>query len=187
MPYPRFGRLALGLSGALMIATALATAGVAAAQADPCASAATATEGPIQIQARAGQRFAVKLDSNRTTGFSWSITQAPDAAVVRPLSDDYIPPAVARPGAGGQQCFTFAAVGAGRTAIQLSYFRPFEANVPPARTATVDVTVAAAGGPLPSQLPATGGPGGDAPVVWFGLLGLLLLAGGVTARVRGHR
>jgi inhibitor of cysteine peptidase len=187
MPCPRSGRLALGLSGAMIIATVLATAGVAAAQADPCAGAATAADGPIQIQARVGQRFAVKLDSNRTTGFSWSITRAPDAAVVRPLGDDYIPPAVARPGAGGQQCFTFAAVGAGRTAIQLGYARPFEPNVPPARTAAIDVAVAAAGGPLLSQLPATGGPDRGEPAAWLGLLGLLLLAGGVASRARARR
>jgi predicted secreted protein len=131
----------------LVAAGALATAGAAAAQESAaCAAAPSNPTGPVQ--AAVGGRLVFKLDSNRTTGFGWTVSQQPDAAVARFVSDDYIEPQQALPGAGGQECFTFDAVGAGSTIVELAYRRPFEPNVAPARTASVRLVVTSAAGPV---------------------------------------
>jgi inhibitor of cysteine peptidase len=101
-----------------------------------------------------GQMFSIALESQPGTGFSWTVSQAPDPAVVQPVSTTTMPAAVPRPGAPETQCFVFSAVEAGETRMQFQYARPFETDAPPARVQDVDVLVSSAGGSVPVQLPA---------------------------------
>jgi inhibitor of cysteine peptidase len=107
---------------------------------DPVA-APTYTNPAQPIVARSGQFFVIALDSNPTTGFSWSLDPTPPPSVVVLVTSRYQPPAPVRPGAGGTQRLTFHAVGPGQTTITLNYARPWERDTPPARTVQFQVTV----------------------------------------------
>jgi predicted secreted protein len=63
------------------------------------------------------------LDSNATTGYSWSVISPPDATLA-PANDNgtYLPPPADAPiGAGGSQHFGWLATGAGSAAVELAY------------------------------------------------------------------
>ena len=80
-----------------------------------------------------GDALQVRLPSNPTTGYSWSIaSNAP--SVLQPLGDPKFEPASKpMPGAGGTQTFGFRVVGGGPAFLELVYRRPFETDLPPAR------------------------------------------------------
>lgn len=95
--------------------------------------------GPVTVGV--GERVTLELRSNPTTGYSWELTVAPDSAVVRVVSDDYVPPALPIPGAGGSQRIVVEGVEAGTAVLEFGYRRPWETDAPPAETAAFDVTV----------------------------------------------
>ena len=127
------------------------------------------------------------LDSNATTGYSWSVVSPPDALLApSDGSGVYVPPpAGSPPGAGGSQRFEWRAPAAGSTAVELAYTQVGSVNA--ARTCSFSVI---AGAPvLPPEKPAAGtgdtatppptstiGAGDTQPSPTIGLL-LLLLAG----------
>jgi inhibitor of cysteine peptidase len=47
------------------------------------------------------------------------------------------------PGSGGSETVRFTATAAGTTKLVLDYRRPWETDVPPVETVTIDVTVTA--------------------------------------------
>jgi len=96
-------------------------------------------ERPVDIAV--GRKFALVLQSNRTTGYRWEISSAGDAAVVKLAGAEYMPPDTKLPGAGGKEVWTFEAAGKGRTEISLRYVRPWEKDVPPAKSVTFKVKV----------------------------------------------
>jgi inhibitor of cysteine peptidase len=102
-----------------------------------------------------GQMFSIALESQPGTGYSWTMSQAPEPAVVEPVSTTTVPAAVPRPGAPETQCFVFNAIGAGETHMQFQYSRPFETDAPPAMVQDVEVRVSSTGRSVPVQLPAT--------------------------------
>ena len=67
----------------------------------------------------------ITLDSNVTTGYSWSVTTAPDSILAaEPGSGDYAaPPADSPIGAGGSQHFAWRASAAGATSLELAYIQ----------------------------------------------------------------
>jgi predicted secreted protein len=93
------------------------------------------------ISVQVGDTFTVALPSNRTTGYSWALAETPDPAVLVLVSDTYVPPSAARPGAGGTECWTFSGVGAGTTTLSLVYRRPWETDTPPAQQVDIPVQV----------------------------------------------
>jgi predicted secreted protein len=99
--------------------------------------------------------FSIALESQPGTGYSWTMSQTPDPAVVEPVSATIVPAAQARPGAPETQCFVFTAVGAGQTSMQFQYSRPFETDAPPAMVQDVNVVVSRTGRSVPVQLPAS--------------------------------
>ncbi|GIW08019.1 MAG: hypothetical protein KatS3mg060_2824 [Dehalococcoidia bacterium] len=101
----------------------------------------TFTDPAQPIEVRTGQFFAIALQSNPTTGFSWQLDPTPSPAVVVLVTSRYQPPSQGRPGAGGTQLMTFHAVGPGQATITLNYARPWEQGTPPARTVQFHVTV----------------------------------------------
>ena len=93
----------------------------------------TDPEKPIAVSP--GREFTITLQSNRTTGFSWQLASPLDEAVLKFVLSDYKAPQSKLQGAGGKEIWTFRAVGRGQTTISLKYVRPWEKDVPPARTA----------------------------------------------------
>ncbi len=94
---------------------------------------------PIRI--RAGRRFSIRLASNPTTGYSWKLAAPPNPAIVRCLTNTFLPPATTLCGAGGHEAWTFQAAAPGNAAIHLEYRRPWETNQPPARDQVFHVIV----------------------------------------------
>jgi len=171
-----------GLSGAQPPQPSAAASAARAAAAEPPEQGSAScpeTSNPNQpLDVNVGDQFTLALDANRTTGYSWQLAQPPDSSVVQLVGSSYVPPNVVRPGAGGKECWTFDAVGAGVTQIELNYLRPWEHGVPPARSLTFSVVVHGAG---PSPTPTAGGPSGfgavrfvDAQRGWLGGPGVIL-------------
>jgi inhibitor of cysteine peptidase len=87
-----------------------------------------------------GQHFAVQLDANPTTGYTWQLTADPGAPV-QVLGHTYTPAPPQQPGSGGTELFTFQAVAAGTSTLAFGYVRPWETGVAPAQTAAFPVKV----------------------------------------------
>jgi len=98
-------------------------------------------ESTNPIQCEAGRPFAIRLESNRTTGYQWDLAEPLDGRILKLANSEYKAPDSTRLGAPGEEVWTFQAVGKGRTKIAMKYARPWEKNAAPARTAVFDVTV----------------------------------------------
>jgi inhibitor of cysteine peptidase len=95
------------------------------------------------IELKPGQSLRVVLESNRTTGFSWTFDRV-DAAVLTVLGESVYTAADAKPGmvgVGGTETWRLLAAAPGEQRIQFYYRRPFEPSVPPARTFALTVRV----------------------------------------------
>jgi inhibitor of cysteine peptidase len=68
--------------------------------------------------------FAIRLNENPTTGFSWNATISDSLTVI---SDQYIPPEAVRPGAGGVHEWSLKGTKAGTQTFSAIYKRPWEA------------------------------------------------------------
>jgi inhibitor of cysteine peptidase len=93
------------------------------------------------VEMTAGGKFVLVLDSNRTTGYHWERSAPEDTAIVKFTGTEYREPETALIGAGGKEVLSFEAAGKGTTDISLKYVRPWEKDVPPAKTVTFRVTV----------------------------------------------
>ncbi|HOO78625.1 MAG TPA: protease inhibitor I42 family protein [bacterium] len=141
-----------GLLLSITVAAAAGPLGGGTGPDDPMAVP-TAADSPGTIRVRPGETFVIKLDSNITTGFQWSMPEPPDPGVVDFLEKDYIPSDTGkRAGGGGREEWKFRAAGTGETTIDLIYSRSWELGVPPARTAAYRVVVSGTdGGPEERQ------------------------------------
>lgn len=113
---------------------------------------ATVTAGDVALGAEdngsevvlaAGQVLEVTLESNPTTGFSWQVSEV-DGAVLAQVGEAVFQQAPTEGeqlvGAGGVETLQFAA-SPGETTLTLEYRRPWEKDVDPLETFTVQVTV----------------------------------------------
>ncbi len=99
----------------------------------------TQTSGSLSVTS--GETFVIALDSNPSTGFVWTVTQAPDAAVVALEDQTYVKSDSTAIGAPGTERFMFKAVAPGSTTIGLKYARPSDPNSPDNTNTTYTVTV----------------------------------------------
>ena len=99
------------------------------------------TESGQQITLSPGASLVVTLDSNATTGFSWSIAGISDEDVVDDVANEYQAPDSGLMGAGGQEVWTFQAGDKGTSTIEMQYSRSWETDVEPAETFNVTVVV----------------------------------------------
>ena len=95
----------------------------------------------------------VTLESNPTTGFKWQyeeevkdtlhiLTGIPDETVLALVGQKFVAPeAGAPPGTGGEEVWTFKAVGKGTTELSLEYSQPWEGGTKAAKTFTLTVIV----------------------------------------------
>jgi inhibitor of cysteine peptidase len=86
----------------------------------------------------------ITLESNPTTGYSWQVAEI-DQSILRQVGDaEYKSSATGNPpkvGAGGTETFRFETVSTGSTTLKLVYRRPWEKDVPPIKTYTVQISV----------------------------------------------
>ena len=92
------------------------------------------------VALRQGQRLAVSLQGNPTTGFIWEQVPGAEAILTR-QGDPQFTPASASLGAGGVYLFSFRAVAPGSAHLRFILHRTFEKEVPPARSFEVKVVV----------------------------------------------
>jgi inhibitor of cysteine peptidase len=95
----------------------------------------------VPVTVKAGKEFSLVLDSNRTTGYGWSLDGSVDKSVVKLMGSDYRQPSTKLVGAGGSERFTFRAVGKGKAVVFLRYARPWEKGVEPVRRAAFVIVV----------------------------------------------
>lgn len=93
------------------------------------------------IRVEPGDLFDVVLESNATTGYSWRLARPLDAVSLQLVESRYEAPDSGLVGAAGRERWRFRALAPGRTEIALEYVRPWEAGLPPARTATFEVEI----------------------------------------------
>lgn len=97
-----------------------------------------------QKELACGQTLSITLESNPSTGYSWQVTEV-DKAVLHQSGGPEFKSSSANnppmPGAGGTETFRFETIGTGTTTLKLVYVRPWEKDVPPVKTFTVQVAV----------------------------------------------
>jgi len=86
------------------------------------------------IKARAGNDFTITLESNMTTGYKWKIARPLDTKLLKLLDSKYIPPETELIGAAGKEEWVFKAIRRGKTIVSFDYTRPWEKEVPAARS-----------------------------------------------------
>lgn len=99
------------------------------------------TDPAVTITVKEGDGFTISLESNRTTGYRWVLTQEPDGRVVRHMGTEYRPADSRRMGAGGSEIWAFTAVGKGNAVISMQYLRPWENGTPAIRRTDFSVHV----------------------------------------------
>jgi predicted secreted protein len=99
------------------------------------------TDATQPIQVISGQDFTLAVASNRTTGYQWQLARPLDEAMVRFTRSQYRDVATGRPGAGGEELWTFQAVGQGQAQITMQYVRPWERRAAPVKQMTFVVVV----------------------------------------------
>ena len=101
------------------------------------------THNGSQKEIARGQTLLTTLESNPTTGYSWQVAEI-DQVILRQVGDAEYKSAASNPsmvGTGGTETFRFETAGTGTTSLKLVYRRPWEKDVPPIKTYTVQVTV----------------------------------------------
>ena len=81
------------------------------------------------IKVKAGQIFAVRMESNPTTGYGWQLSKKLDNNIVL-VTNAYMPPDSKLIGAGGHEVWTFKAIGEGQAEISMQYVRPWLKDQP---------------------------------------------------------
>jgi inhibitor of cysteine peptidase len=81
-------------------------------------------QAPLVVEK--GSEFAIALESNPTTGYSWQLTGGLDQGLVELVKKEYEAPATDRLGAAGEEKWTFKAVDLGRAVLRFRYARPWE-------------------------------------------------------------
>jgi inhibitor of cysteine peptidase len=96
-----------------------------------------------QVTLAVRQELGLKLEANVTTGYSWAVVPPlPDVlTVIDPGTYHAATDSDAGVGAGGTTSFVFLAVKPGKGVLELAYRRPWERDLPSARTVRVDVEV----------------------------------------------
>jgi inhibitor of cysteine peptidase len=93
-----------------------------------------------QVELSVGQSLVVTLDSNASTGYSWSLIQNSDETVLNKTGNQYIAPQTTLVGAAGKEEWTFKALKKGTSIISMGYSRPWE-STPPIETFDLTVVV----------------------------------------------
>ena len=77
-----------------------------------------------EIDAAIGDRIVIRIPENATTGYRWVVAELPQTLEV--TSDELLPAASQRPGAGGERRVALTVQGVGVAHVVLSLERPWE-------------------------------------------------------------
>lgn len=91
-----------------------------------------------------GDTFEVKLESNASTGYQWSVAKQDTEALEAEGEPKYVRPAHSLPGSPGQQVFRFKIKQVGETKLELHYTRPWEKDKEPAQIFIITLSVSKA-------------------------------------------
>ena len=94
-----------------------------------------------QVELSVDQSLVVTLESNASTGYSWSLAQNSDDSVLNETGNKYLAPQTTLVGAGGKEEWTFKALKKGTSSISMVYRRSWETDTPPAKTFDLTVVV----------------------------------------------
>lgn len=100
----------------------------------------TYTEKDAEISASVGENFTISLESNQSTGYSWSVGMVSDNAQVVVAGMDYDLPDNAKTGQGGAEVWHLKAVAPGTVKLMFYYARSWEKDAP-AKTIVFNVTI----------------------------------------------
>lgn len=92
-----------------------------------------------------GDSIQVRLPSNPTTGYSWTVVANAPSVLAVVGEPKFEPAAKPLPGAPGMQSFAFRVVAGGGAFLELVYARSFEKDSPPARRWGIFIASAATG------------------------------------------
>lgn len=95
------------------------------------------TDDATEVALEPGATFDVTLPENATTGYQWQIHEQPDG--VELISDEPIPPADLRPGAGGEHRFRFHVRGEPAGPLTLELRRSWESEREPEQRFSVTI------------------------------------------------
>lgn len=110
----------------------------------------TFTEPGVPIQVEKGDRFAIQLTAQPSTGYTWTLAAALDGNVLTADGTSYSAggnggsSTTSLVGTKGTESLYFVATGTGTAKIDLKYSQPWDTTSPPYDTATFNVTVGAA-------------------------------------------
>lgn len=128
---------AVKLSGLLLVALVASFANRSLA-ASPRAL--TEADANHKVALKVGQELMVKLESNRSTGYSWSLTES-ENSILTSLGKSTYKISGGLPGAGGFETWRLRATKSGRETLKFEYRRPWEKKVPPAKTVLFHIAV----------------------------------------------
>jgi predicted secreted protein len=86
-----------------------------------------------------GQTIVIRLGSNRSTGYRWTLVSPSDGALRAIGEPTYTPGGSV--GAGGVETWSFLAAQRGRQELRFEYRRPWEAAAAPAKSLTYEIAV----------------------------------------------
>ena len=98
---------------------------------------------PKPVAATAGKKFKITLPCNPTTGYQWVLAKAPDEKLAKFLRSEYKRPDSKLAGSGGDMVWTFRALAAGKTQLELNYLREWETGQKPAQTTNFVIVIKA--------------------------------------------
>jgi inhibitor of cysteine peptidase len=126
-----------GVAGILLMAIALTFFSACAA---PTTLALGADDNGNEITLHRGQMLTITLEGNPSTGYTWELMQT-EGAILKQVGETEFQADSQVPGAAGTQSLRFEAVATGQMELRLVYHRPWETDVEPLETFTVQVTV----------------------------------------------
>ena len=100
----------------------------------------TEADANHKVRLEVGQELVLKLESNRSTGYSWSLTES-ENPVLTSLGKPTYKISRALPGAGGFETWRLRATKIGRETLRFEYRRPWEKKVPPAKAVLCPIAV----------------------------------------------
>jgi predicted secreted protein len=139
---PAISRLGTVVALALIV-VALAACGGGSGKPDFNNKAVVYTNKGGDLTVSAKRAFVIALESNPSTGFAWTITQKPDAKIVKFQKKQYVQPKSSAVGAAGTERFRFKALKPGQATITLKYSKPDTPDAPDNLNYTYNVTVKA--------------------------------------------
>lgn len=95
------------------------------------------------IEVSPGERVVVRLGSNRTTGYRWSLLTSGSNALTSLAAAEYTQEAASdgKAGSGGTESWYFQASRSGQQELRFEYRRSWEVNVPAAKSTNYSVRV----------------------------------------------